>query len=128
MNVFEAVQEFNEKFHFKVMDKPGLLNEHLFQMRANFMIEELREYTMAHEVEDLPEMLDGLIDLLYVVVGTMHFHGWTSEQQVEAFRRVHEANMKKVPVRHEGESKRGTLYDAKKPKGWIPPDLKDLCI
>lgn len=127
MNVFEAVQEFNDKFEFKVQDTPGFLDKHLFHVREYFMAEELDEYVRAHDDKNLPEVLDGLIDLLYVVVGTMIFHGWTPEQMAEAFRRVHEANMKKVRVLTESESKRGTLYDAKKPEGWQPPDLEDLC-
>jgi predicted HAD superfamily Cof-like phosphohydrolase len=129
MNVFEALKEFHDKFHMRVRRRgdPGFFNEHLFKVRTDFMCEELDEYIFASVEKHLPNALDGLIDLLYVVVGTIDLHGWTPEQAAEAFRRVHEANMKKVLVRSERESKRRTLYDVKKPAGWVAPDLEDLC-
>lgn len=127
LNPFEAVEFFHEHFRMFSNHRPGPLNPHLFQVRTTFIGEELNEYVTAHAEGNLPETLDALIDLMYVIIGTGLLHGWSAEDLQEAFRRVHKANMKKIKVRHEGESKRGTLYDVKKPKDWLAPDLSDLC-
>jgi len=87
------------------------------------MNEEWQEYCDAHVVDDLEGMLDALVDLTYVVLGTAYLHGFDFN---EAFRRVHEANMKKVRAEAKTDSKRGTAYDVVKPEGWTPPDLGDL--
>jgi predicted HAD superfamily Cof-like phosphohydrolase len=127
MNVFDAVHHFHLKFGLRVNKFPDLLPPEHYETRAKFMTEELVEWSTAHANHDMPEVLDGLIDLLYVVVGTIDQHGFTPEQATEAFRRVHEANMAKIRVKSADESKRGTTYDVRKPKDWKPPFLNDLC-
>lgn len=88
-----------------------------------FMFEELQEYCDASATNDLEGMLDALVDLTYVVLGTAYLHGFDFN---EAFRRVHEANMKKIRAVSKHDSKRGTSYDVVKPAGWEPADLSDL--
>ena len=127
MNVFEAVEEFHKKFGVHWHKKPELLNEHLFDVRSKFLGEELNEFVAAGMSGDLAGSLDAMIDIIYVAAGTLHLMGFSAEQQTEAFRRVHEANMKKRKARSEKESKRGTLFDVVKPAGWQPPNLEDLC-
>jgi len=45
---------------------------------------------------------------------------------VEAWDRVHRANMSKVRAEKAGDSKRGSKFDVVKPSGWTAPDLTDL--
>jgi len=45
---------------------------------------------------------------------------------VEAWERVHRANMSKVRAEKTGDSKRGSTFDVVKPSGWTAPDLTDL--
>ena len=127
MNVFDSVHHFHLKFELRVNETPDMLSTEHHKVRVNFMLEELNEYQLSHHAESMPDVLDGLIDLLYVVVGTIDQHGFTPEQATEAFRRVHEANMKKIRVKSADESKRGTKYDVAKPADWEPPVLDDLC-
>lgn len=127
MNIFNKVAEFHEHFGLNLNRRPDLLPPHHLQVRELFLREETIEFIRAHSQADLPGCLDAMIDLIYVASGTLHLMGFTKQQQTEAFKRVHEANLLKRRVRTEKESKRGTLYDVKKPKGWKAPYLRDLC-
>jgi predicted HAD superfamily Cof-like phosphohydrolase len=89
----------------------------------DFMDEELAEYAMCGVQDDIEGQLDALVDLVYVALGTAYMHGFDFN---EAFKRVHEANMKKVRAVSMRDSKRGSIYDVVKPEDWTPPDLSDL--
>lgn len=114
------------------------------QFRGKFLLEELMEYfdavglslrwgseTGFHVVRsegdfDPAKAFDALIDLVYVAIGTAHTHQFPWD---EGWRRVHEANMKKVGAKSANESQRGHALDIVKPAGWKPPDLTDLlCV
>jgi predicted HAD superfamily Cof-like phosphohydrolase len=127
MNVFKKVTEFHRHFSLNWHRKPELLPSFMYNTRLLFLREELREWEEAQEHSDLEGSLDAMIDLIYVASGTLHLMGFSVSRQIEAFKRVHEANMEKMKVRSEKESKRGTLWDVKKPYRWKPPNLKDLC-
>lgn len=77
------------------------------------------------EQEALEQALDGLIDLQYVLLGTVHLHGFADIWQ-SAWSRVQDANMSKVRVTNASDSKRGTTHDVLKPEGWIAPQFRDL--
>lgn len=132
------VQAFMDKFDQSYFGAPRALPVDLAQFREDFMREELTEYTDhtrhleavldegpddAEIAVQLAEQLDGIIDLLYVAIGTGLLHGFPLQ---EAWRRVHEANMKKEKVARRGDSTRHSLYDVKKPVGWEKPDHSDL--
>jgi predicted HAD superfamily Cof-like phosphohydrolase len=91
--------------------------------RIEFMQEEWSEYVDGDAVDNLHDMFDALIDLVYVALGTAYLHGFDFD---EGWARVHAANMKKVRAETDEQSKRGTSYDVVKPDGWEPPDLSDL--
>jgi NTP pyrophosphatase (non-canonical NTP hydrolase) len=115
------VEEFQEKFGLIYRGPPRDIEPYeLSASRIDHMDEELREYMRAWQDHDLEKMLDALVDLTYVVLGTALMHGFNMR---EAFRRVHLANMKKV--RAEPEKGRHP-WDVVKPDGWEPPDLRDL--
>jgi predicted HAD superfamily Cof-like phosphohydrolase len=140
-NLFKDVQEFHDKFELGYSGPARSLPPDLFDFRYKFMGEELSEYYLAHEAaysettvspsyrdqaeytHQLAKALDGLVDLVYVVLGTAVFHGFNFN---EAWRRVHEANMKKVRTPTALSSKRGSIYDVVKPPGWEAPSLDDL--
>ena len=123
MNLFAAIEEFHTKFELPKAETPTFLPKEVSSFRVGFMNEELDEYVDALALHDMEMALDALVDLVYVVLGTAYLHGFDFN---EAFRRVHEANMKKVRVKNAGESKRGSTYDVRKPEGWTPADLSDL--
>jgi predicted HAD superfamily Cof-like phosphohydrolase len=153
------VGSFHSKFGLDALEPavPAVPSDEMLAFRLNFMLEELAEIAAANdfvlEVDEekdmkfvkidedirenapssvrLEETLDGLVDLLYVLMGTVRFCGFHTNSPFgqrfhEAWRRVQQANMAKTRAASSGDSKRGTSFDVVKPVGWVPPTLKDL--
>jgi predicted HAD superfamily Cof-like phosphohydrolase len=117
------IANFHMKFELEYNGPPRELEEKLSNFRFHFMAEELSEYLKSVNKGDLEGQLDALVDLVYVAVGTAYLQGFDFD---EAWRRVHDANMKKVRAKTISDSKRASTYDVVKPEGWTPPDLSDL--
>jgi predicted HAD superfamily Cof-like phosphohydrolase len=99
---------------------PEELNEFL-QFRIRFLEEELNETKKAAEEKDAEEVVDGLIDLCVVAIGTMDAFGVNAYQ---AWNKVQTANMaKEVGIKESRPNKLG-LPDLIKPEGWTPPSHK----
>lgn len=122
-DLFADIQQFHQKFGLDSPDRPTDLDEETYDFRRKFMHEELDEYMDAWDDADMEKMLDSLVDLVYVVLGTAYLHGFNFN---EAWRRVHDANMQKVRAQNADESRRGSTLDVVKPEGWLPADLSDL--
>lgn len=123
MDLYQAIHEFHTKFGLEKPPAPKLLGEEASDFRIQFLYEEVNEYCDASAVNDKAGMLDALVDLVYVALGTAYLHGFDFNT---AFQRVHEANMQKVRANRPEQSKRGTSLDVVKPHGWQPPNLEDL--
>lgn len=144
------IELFHQKFGLTYVGRPRALPPELSEFRRKFLKEELDEYkTATHRAEyhvallqtqlsmpgiydvydpdqvaeQLEHALDGLVDLVYVAIGTAYLHGFNFR---EAWRRVHEANMKKVRAERAVDSTRGSTFDVIKPPGWTAPSHKDL--
>lgn len=115
MSYFDSVRQF----HLKVLGledvKPTFEMPVSMQQRLDFMEEEIHELSDAHSNMDLVGVADALADLVYVALGTAHMLGIPFD---EVFKVVHAANMQK----QRGITKRGMLYDAVKPAGWVGPE------
>ena len=114
------------KFHQEILgippkDKPtfeGTITTHDRQWcteRADFIFEELQEFHEACYKSDMVGAVDGLLDIIYVALGTLYMMGIPVEQ---CWAAVQKANMAKV----RGMTKRGNLFDATKPEGWVGPE------
>ena len=90
------------------------------QFRLSFLEEELNETRAAAsgEVLDAEEVVDGLIDLCVVAIGTLDAFGVNAYL---AWNAVYEANMNKEVGIKEGRSNPLGLPDLCKPEGWTPP-------
>jgi predicted HAD superfamily Cof-like phosphohydrolase len=89
--------------------------------RINFLIEELVETQKAYAENDPEEVVDGLIDLCVVAIGTLDAFGVDANV---AWDQVHKANMsKQVGVKESRPNPLG-LPDLIKPAGWVPPTHK----
>lgn len=142
--------DFHRKFGQEYTGKPRMLEGELYDFRFKFLQEELDEYhlhctaaqweldklTRAPQFQvnefafdeqnfnfHMEQALDSLIDLAYVVFGSLHMHGFDGR---EGWRRVHEANMKKVRVERKEDSVRKSAFDVVKPAGWEKPSHADL--
>lgn len=124
MTEFDKVAEFNEKFMpDAVSQETGFPSNEVVRTKLVHLREELAEIEKSVETRDAEELFDGLIDIVYVALGFAYFARFPFN---EGFDRVHAANMKKVRVESESQSKRSSKYDVRKPINWKKPDLKSL--
>jgi len=127
--MISLVQEFHAKFMLPEGTADVLLNDqHAQAFRLGFLREEVQELEDALALGDNVGVFDALIDLVYVAYGTALFAGISPEQWDAGFVAVHQANMRKIRVARADDSKRGTAFDVRKPKGWLGPedDLGDI--
>lgn len=88
------------------------------KFRIDFLKEELTETERAYENDDPEEIVDGLIDLCVVAIGTLDAFGVDAYKAWDA---VHTANMtKEVGVKPSRPNPLG-LPDLIKPEGWVAP-------
>ena len=117
MSSFDAVRQFHIKVLGIADTKPTLTLPVDFSQRVAFMEEEIEEMGQAYIDKDLVGVADALADLVYVALGTAHMMGIPFDA---VFRVVHAANMQK----QRGMTKRGMVYDAIKPEGWVGPEAQ----
>ena len=92
-------------------------NEYL-KFMAKFLEEELTELNNAIYYVDNEEVVDALIDLCVVAIGTLDAFKIDSHK---AWKEVLKANMKKEVGVKKGRPNPLGLPDLKKPKDWEPP-------
>jgi len=115
MSSFDAVRQFHHKVLGIHDTLPTFQLPVAFAQRVAFMEEEIEELGQAYCDNDLVGVADALADLVYVALGTAHMMGIPFD---EVFKVVHAANMQK----QRGMTKRGMVYDAVKPEGWVGPE------
>jgi predicted HAD superfamily Cof-like phosphohydrolase len=140
---FDMVGDFHAKFGLATSDDgppPGDIPGDVAEFRLRFMIEELREVARGYgyfltfnleplpgQQQDLPAIADGLVDLVYVALGTAHFHRlpWGA-----LFAEVQRANMSKERASSAGDARstRGHSLDVVKPEGFRPPDITGVLM
>ena len=150
---FDSVGDFHRKFGLPATQEPRrmtptlaertqprVVDDSTARFRLLFLIEELREIAKGYGVEmnivlhriegapqDLPAIADGLVDLVYVALGTAHLHGlpWP-----ELFAEVQRANMTKERATGSGDerSTRGHSLDVVKPAGFTPPRIVETLM
>ena len=100
-----------------VQANPEKLKEFL-DFRVKFLEEELGETRKAVAENDPEEIVDGLIDLCVVAIGTLDAYG---VDPYKAWDAVLQANMAKEPGVKEGRPNPLGLPDLMKPEGWTAP-------
>lgn len=166
MSDFDDVGEFHEKFDLPRMDYTASsrpISDSVRDFRLKFMIEELQEVAAGYGIElsvtmePLPgssynraQVADGLVDLVYVTLGTAHLHNFPWDS---LWAEVHRANMTKercglhhffVSSTHSDDlchykmdgkychrprrqhSLRGNSNDVIKPLEWTAPDIEGI--
>lgn len=125
-HIEDLVAVFNEQIcNFKPGQK---VSESLIELRVKQMHEEVNEIREALEQGDAVKAADGLLDLTYFAVGTLHLMGVHRERFNAGFQAVHLANMsKRGGIKEErripGISDEEHPMDAIKPEGWIDPEF-----
>jgi predicted HAD superfamily Cof-like phosphohydrolase len=119
-NWVQDIKDMHTKFGVREATQklsPNLLAEYL-DFRIKFLQEELDETKNAVRNADAEEVVDGLIDLCVVAIGTLDAYGVDAE---EAWNKVLIANMaKEVGVKESRPNPYG-LPDLVKPEGWKAP-------
>lgn len=123
INDMHAKYGFHEWMAEKVEAKDWATLKQFLKFRVAFLREELDEITTAIENDDAEEVIDGLIDLAVVDIGTLDIFGIDSRQ---AWDRVHVANMSKERGMKETRKNDFGAPDLIKPEGWTAPSHEGL--
>ena len=102
-----------------IMDNNFVALNKFLKFRIDFLQEELNETAKAVNTYNSEEIVDGLIDLCVIAIGTLDILGVDSDA---AWKSVHEANMSKEPGIKESRPNPLGLPDMIKPEGWIGPN------
>lgn len=118
------IAEMHEKFGVrewtlnKLFEKDYDSLRKFLEFRLNFIKEEFDETVSAVDTKDPEEIVDGLIDICVVAIGTLDAFGVDAHK---AWDQVNEANMTKEPgIKPERPNPLG-LPDLMKPAGWTAP-------
>jgi predicted HAD superfamily Cof-like phosphohydrolase len=115
-NMFDDVGRFHEEvLGLEPPELPTLVNQDWILERQRFMLEELNEFCTAAMTGDMVKAADGLVDVVYVALGTAWQMGLPWDP---IWRAVQKANMAK----RRGITSRGNAVDAVKPPGWQAPE------
>lgn len=120
LDLFEMHQKF--EFHTRVNELNPQQLAALLVFRVDFLEEELEETKQAVLMGDKDEIVDGLIDLCVVALGTLDLFRVDAQ---EAWNRVHAANMAKVRGNNSNRPNPLGLPDLTKPEGWTAPTHVD---
>lgn len=121
--ILSKVQEFQDATEQPVSKTPCLSEDKNNTLRYQLMAEENREYLVATIQENKVEILDAVVDMLYILAGTINQHGM--QDLIEpAFDLVHKNNMTKVGP--DGKVIRDADGKILKPEGFQSVDLKQL--
>ena len=129
------IEEMHDKykFHDSISSFDNEKMQTLIQFRLDFLREELKEtedafdlYKLSRDLKDKEEfsseeIVDGLIDLCVVAVGTLDLLGVDA---YKAWDEVHKANMSKERGIKPGRPNPLGMPDLMKPEGWKPPSHK----
>jgi hypothetical protein len=121
-NIITDVETMHHKYkvHDWIEANPDKLNE-LFKLRMRMLNEEFSETMDAYLQGDPEELIDGLIDLVVIAIGTLDIVGVDPH---EAWNEVYNANMAKEVGIKPGRANKLGLPDLRKPSGWKAPSHK----
>lgn len=123
MKQVKQVGEFHKAFGVDVLEFPQFPERGRVELRQRIFQEEVDEMHNAMDKCDLIGMVDGLVDCMYVLIGTAHEFGLHNILEL-LFDEVHKSNMSKLdenglPVKR---------ADGKviKSNRFVTPDLKTI--
>jgi phosphoribosyl-ATP pyrophosphohydrolase len=91
------------------------------EFRLDLLTEEYKETMLAFGDSDAEEFVDGMIDMMVIILGTLNLVGVDINK---AWKEVLRANMSKERGIKPGREQ-SAGFDLIKPKGWIAPDHSD---
>lgn len=89
------VGEFQTAFFVKSPKRPTLLPKERATFRQKLLKEEVKEIDKGIKENDIVQIADGVIDSMYILIGTSHEYGF-ADRMVMLFDEVHRSNMSKM--------------------------------
>ena len=114
---------FQEKYGLLDHDVYGFLEDDKMKVKIGHLKEELAEIEKAYSEKNLYEFCDGILDLVYVALGTVNLMNMPVR---ELWTDIQIRNMMKVRATTETMGKRGSTFDVVKPEGWSGPRTKEI--
>jgi len=118
MSQYKDIDAFHKKFKFNQGKGIKSMDYNFGNWRVDFIMEEIAELTEALDNKDDVEILDALVDICYVAMGTAWLMGLPFE---EAWKEVQRSNMEKIR-----QASDRSEFDVVKPEGWKAPDIKGI--
>jgi|LauGreDrversion4_2_1035121.scaffolds.fasta_scaffold145927_7 predicted HAD superfamily Cof-like phosphohydrolase len=117
------VKQFQDAFAVKMPNRPKLLSKKRSEFRHKLLQEEVDEIKKGAEELDIVQVADGIIDSMYILIGTAHEYG-IADRLVLLFDEVHRSNMSKMG----SDGKAIFRPDGKvlKPESYSPPKLDKI--
>lgn len=115
-NMYRDVVQFHQQIlGVNEEGTPTMHSQEWLTERFRFLQEEVNEFYSDALQGNMVGAVDGLLDTVYVALGTLYMMGVPTEA---CWALVQRANMAKV----KGITKRGNAVDAVKPEGWTGPE------
>lgn len=121
MTYEDLVREFHRIYKLPIGDTPELPDDEVRGLRRALILEEVTEYMLAEQDNDIIKIADALADLVYVAIGAAISYGIPFD---EIFNEVQKSNMSKL-----GEDGLPIYADyGKVLKGpnFVEPDIKGI--
>ena len=128
-NQIENIREFQdriaEKIEGSLLDRqiPYELRVKAAELRKRLLQEEVDELTEAMDNGDIVEILDAGVDILYIVLGTMHEYELLDKFE-QAWDLIHKNNMSKLG--RDGRVLKNEFGKVVKPTNYKPVNLNTL--
>ena len=118
MTNFEKVKKFMTTFGQEVKTNPSVASDKINLLRYELIKEELDEFKVALENNNLLEVADALTDILYVTYGAGHAFGIDLDK---CFEEVQNSNMSKLDKN--GKPIYNNMGKVMKGENYFKPDL-----
>ena len=118
MTNFEKVKKFMTTFGQEVKTNPSFASDKINLLRYELIKEELNEFKVALENNNLLEVADALTDILYVTYGAGHAFGIDLDK---CFEEVQNSNMSKLDKN--GKPIYNDMGKVMKGENYFKPDL-----
>ena len=128
-NQIENIREFQdriaEKLEGQLVDRtvPYEIRKKGAELRKKLLNEEVEELEEAMDNGDIVEILDAGVDILYIVLGTMHEYNVLDKFEA-AWDLIHKNNMSKLGK--DGKVLKNEFGKVIKPSNYKPVDLNQL--
>lgn len=117
------VKQFQEAFGVDLPKRPTLLPKNRAAFRQVLLEEEVDEIRRGFESEDIVQVADGIIDSMYILIGTAHEYGFSDRLSI-LFDEVHRSNMSKMG--RDGKAIFREDGKVMKPDTYSPPKLATI--